>query len=77
MSGLIFNLTISFIIIWTGIEVFLNFANRISVSESGISHRNFMINLRMFSFFLFLATLAFIQFNLEIFDTKINFICYL
>ena len=77
MSGLIFNLIISFIIIWTGIEVFLNLANRMAVSESGISHRNFMVSLRMFSFFLFLATLAFIQFNLEIFDTKINFICYL
>ena len=77
MSGLIFNLTISFIIIWAVIEVFLNFANRISVSELGISHRNFMINLRIFSFFLFLATLAFIQFNLEIFVSKINFICYL
>ncbi len=77
MSGLIFNLIISFIIIWTGIEVFLNLANRMAVSESGISHRNFMVSLRMFSFFLFLATLVFIQFNLEIFDTKINFICYL
>ncbi len=77
MNEVIFYLIISFIIIWAGIEIFLNFANRISASESGVSHRNFMVSLRMFSFFLFLATLVFIQFNLEIFDTKINFICYL
>jgi hypothetical protein len=77
MSGLIFNMIISFIIIWAGIEVFLNFANRVSVYESGISHKNFMISLRMLSFILFAATLLFIQVNLEIFDTKIKFICYL
>jgi len=77
MNELIFNLIISFIIIWAGIEIFLNFANRISVSESSVSHRNFMISLRAFSFLLFAATLVFIQVNLEIFDTKIKFICYL
>ena len=77
MRELILNLIISFIVIWIAIEFFLNYANRISVYESGISHKNFMVSLRVLSFILFLVTLLFIYVNLHIFNTSINFICSL
>ncbi len=77
MSELILNLVITFIIIWTAIEIFLSFANKISVSTPSISHKDFMIKLRIFSFSLFIITLVFVQINLDIFVTKIKFICNL
>ncbi|MBM01727.1 MAG: hypothetical protein CL762_05130 [Chloroflexi bacterium] len=77
MSELIINLIIAFIIIWTTIEFCLSFANKLSVSAPSISHKDFMNKLRIFSFSLFLITLVTVQINLDIFVTKIKFICNL